>query len=103
MNKTKSASDIDPPSDGIAHHEHTGIEHQHILIKVHVATYNRIIQYDDTCAHLLTEGLKEYKGAVCISAEPMYDHCNEDLHVEGCECWKCNRARDLALKPAPAA
>lgn len=80
-----------------------GIEHQHILIKVHVATYNRIIQYDDTCAYLITKGLAEYKGAVCVSAEPMYDHCKEDIHIDGCECGKCEAARKLDLKPAPDA
>lgn len=70
-----------------------GIEHQYILIRVHVATSNRIIQYDDSCAHLISSGLRDYNGVLFCRAEPLYKHCKEDRHIENCQCGECEMVR----------
>lgn len=97
----EAASDLQPVNPLTDEGFQKGIEHQHILLSVHVATYNRIIQYDDTCAHLIAEGLKEYKGAVCVKAEVMYHHSREDRHPNDCVCGQCEQAKSAGLVPIP--
>ena len=78
-----------------------GFEHQYILVKVHVVTTNRLIQYDDSCVNILNNALKEYNGVVYHCAEALYDHCKEVIHTQGCECHYCNLAWNHG-NPPPA-
>lgn len=69
--------------------DHNGFHVEHILLSVTVVHTNDIIQYDDSCAHLIGKGLKEYNGVVSVQAETLYKHGKTDTHPEGCDCGEC--------------
>lgn len=68
---------------------HNGFQIEHILLSVTVVHGSRMMQYDDSCAHLIGKGLKEYNGVISVQAEALYQHGKTDTHPEGCECCHC--------------
>lgn len=71
----------------------TGYKFEHILISVTIAHDRDIGQFDDSCAHLIKNGLKKYQGILMVDAKPQYRHCSYDQHSEICECGLCNSVR----------
>ncbi len=79
-----------------------GLQIEHILLSVTVVHTNEIMQYDDSCNHLIGKGLKEYNGVVSVQAETLYKHGKTDIHPEGCECGHCTyHTRMAALRVDP--
>lgn len=72
-----------------------GLTVEHILITVDVVHRNKIIQYDDSCAHIINTYLKgNYAGVVTVNAQAKYDHCKVENHPKGCECHWCGPHKD---------
>lgn len=76
-----------------------GFTIEHILLSVTVVHTNRIIQYDDSCAHLIKKYLHEYNGVLTIDAQVLYNHTKVDSHIDGCECGMCSMARVVKALP----
>lgn len=80
----------------------TGLTVEHILISVAVVHTNQIMQYDDSCAHLIGKGLKEFNGVQSVQADVLYKHTKIEVHLEKCECGYCTyrqRMEDLRVDP----
>lgn len=66
-----------------------GFTIEHILLSITVVHTNKIMQYDDSCAHLIRKHLEEYNGVVRVDANVLYNHTKVDAHQKGCECGIC--------------
>jgi len=66
-----------------------GLKIEHVLLSVTIAHESSIMQYDDSCAYLIKEHLKDYKGIKSIAVEVHYNHGKTETHIRGCDCGKC--------------
>jgi hypothetical protein len=95
MNTNSELSQIRPE-------DHNGLQVERILLSVTVVHGSKMMQYDDSCAFLIGNGLKEYNGVVSVQAEVLYDHSKTDTHPEGCECGNCTyhtRMKEIGVDP----
>jgi hypothetical protein len=74
-----------------------GLTVEHILLSVTVTSTSKIIQYDDSCSHILRKELKEYHDVVGVRAEVLGKHTRIETHSKGCECGDCTNH----LLPSP--
>ena len=70
---------------------------EHILLSISVVHENEIIQYDDSCAHLIEKYLQEYNGVRAVKTEVHYKHGSTETHGTNCECYFCTDAK----RPTP--
>jgi hypothetical protein len=72
---------------------------EHILISVTVVHTNKIIQYDDSIAHIVQVGLEGYIGLERVVVRPHYEHGKIEQHVGGCKCGHCDPKQDRQQVP----
>lgn len=66
-----------------------GFTVEHILLSVTVVSTNKIIQYDDSVAMILADGLREYTGVESVKADVLYQHTKVETHPNSCTCHFC--------------
>lgn len=62
---------------------------EHIMLSVTVVHTNKIMQYDDSAAGILSRELLKYDGVERVDAKVLYDHTKTEEHQKDCECGKC--------------
>jgi hypothetical protein len=73
-----------------------GFTIEHILLSITViSTKEGAGQFDDSCAHIVAKGLKEYHGVVDVLPEVLYKHTKIEQHADCCGCGLCDPPKPI--------